>query len=262
MKGKVDITMKKILFLICLSVLFSRSIHTQSSQFHLSGHVEVEYKNYDINTIFIQKNEYAELLLVISKNGKEILQEGPSKNSNTQYFSMDKFILEPTDTLQINCWDMDKNNIFTMGLNGDDFICTFTVPAVDLLSNSAYSFKLPYSANTITIYTQKYYPATIAVHSFTADSEIATSDFKKTKKGLICQLKSDGQYNSSLAKGKKGKFNWADTGTCYVYDGMEVAFSIRTFTDEEWTKLIIPVKEGKQSIRNAAGVFEVEIIPH
>jgi hypothetical protein len=251
--------MKKIILLIALFSVIHLTNHAQLAQYHIMGNVEVAYKQYDLSN-FIGRSEYAELLLVINKNQQELMQSGPTKNNNLEFFTLDKFHLNDQDTLHINCWDMDKNSIWLLYLNGDDFICSFDIPFASMLDSTKYSVRTK-EGHQLNMSINKYYTADVKILSYTMDRDIPASEKKYAKKGLYCKLEGEGDYTSTLVKEKKGKYVWNNTGTCFTYDGSELTFLVKTNYDEIFTKVKVRVFPGVQTVNTGYGSFEVEITP-
>lgn len=241
-------------FILCISV------YSQGISYHVSGSVELTYKNYDFPIIFTH-NERADLQLIIYKNGDEYTKEGPSRNENDQSFGMSKIRLDSTDTIRIDCYDVDDNNIFTLGLNSDDFICSFNFSANQLINTGSYKDTTKYSRNTLSVYASPYYNANISVISFKQGGSISKDELRMIKKGLLWKPKYKEDFSSTLQKAKKGNIVWKDSYVASVYNNMSIEMTTKTFFNDTWINFYVSVKPGIQDVHTAFGVFTVEITP-
>jgi hypothetical protein len=250
--------MKKNIFLGLLLVIGFCQLNSQNMIYSIHGNVEVPYKHYDLIN-FIGKSEYADLLLVINKNQQELLQSGPTKNDNLCYFTIDKFDMTSQDTLHINCWDMDKNSIWLLYLNGDDFICRFDIPCVGMLDSTRYRIQTSEGQN-LNMYIDKYYNAAIKIVKYKPARDLTSSEKKMIRKGLYYEME-NGKMKSALIKSKKGKFEWTDVAHDQVYAGQVLTYNFKDINGDSFMKADLSVEPGRHSLWSVYGEVEIEIIP-
>lgn len=249
----------KILNLV-FTLFFAGCIYGQEISFHVTGSIELQAENYDFPIIFTH-NEMADLQLIIYKNGVEYSKAGPHRNSNEQSFGLTKIQLNATDTIRIDCYDVDDNNIFTLGLNSDDFICSFNFTADKLISSGTYTDSIFDTRNILRIRAIPYYNANISILSYKPRKSIGKSEIKMIKKGLYWQPKYEVNFTSSLQKVKKGMITWNDSYIASVYDNMLVELTTKTFYNDLWIDLNVSIKPGIQQVSTFYGEFEVEVTP-
>lgn len=255
----------KIIYVIFLALVTSLGVYGQILPYNLLGKVEVVWKNYDFKIPFMDNNEKAELLLIIHINGQEYAREGPAKNDNSEIFSFQKIKLDATDTIQIDCYDFDENNIFTLGLNFDDFICTFKLTVSELLANHNYE-KLLTDGNKLSIYTNSYFTGKITVRSFTINTDRSKKIQRVIKKGMLWKFDTgklgEISYTSSIQKPKKGIVTWSDSFVMEMYNTQTLNISTNIYDDDqgyENIKFLLSAKPGIQQIYTHYGIFEVEV---
>lgn len=201
-----------------------------------------------------------DLVVVVLKNGVEIGRTGPDKNTTECYFRLTKIWLAETDTLEIICSYGDYNaSLVTMGLNSDDYICSFVVLVSEITDDNSYKAKFKESANEISIYLDPYQNTLVSIKSVTPYEEIKRSQLKPIKAGMNWNIESFDSTKSSSQKPIKRLVTWTDSFEIFVYEGTNLTFRIASADGTPWTQFTLPVSFATLKGISRYGEFEVEM---